>query len=66
MAKFRIVRRGSWFVPQRKAGEAWYDFTADEPGDPWVGTATLQEARDAVTSGPVSRGADEIIEEIER
>lgn len=66
MARFRIIKRGSWFVPQRKAGEAWYDFTADEPGDPWMGLATLQEARNAVTAGPVEPSADEFIEEIER
>ena len=66
MAKFRIIKRGPWFVPQRKAGEAWYDFTADEPGDPWMGLATLQLARTAVTAGPIERAADEFIEEIER
>ena len=66
MAKFRIVKRGSWYVPQRKAGEAWYDFTVDEPGDPWMGKTTLQAAREAITAGPIERGADEFIEEIKR
>ena len=66
MARFRIVQRGSFYVPQRKSGEAWFDFTADEPGDPWVGLATVQDARDAITAGPTSRSADVFIEEIER
>ena len=66
MPTFRIIRRGSWYVPQLKAGEAWYDFTVDEPGDPWMGLTTLQAARAAITAGPVERTADEFIEEIER
>ena len=66
MAKFRIIKRGSWYVPQLKAGEAWYDFTADWPGDPWMGLTTLQDARAALMVGPLERTADEFIEEIER
>ena len=66
MAKFRIVKRGSWYVPQRQVSGGWADVADDAPGDPWVGLATLQGARDVVTAGFSERTADEFIEEIER
>ena len=66
MPTFRIVKRGSWYVPQRQVSGGWADVLDDAPGNPWVGLATLQLARDAITAGPVERTADEFIEEIER
>ena len=66
MAKFRIVKRGSWYVPQRQVSGGWADVTDDKPGDPWIGLDTLQGARDAITAGISERAADEIIEEIVR
>ena len=59
---YRIIKRGQWYVPQQHFGSTWEDFTADAPGDPWMGFTSLPEAQAAIIAGPIVRAADVFVE----